>query len=87
MAIRIDCDSHFLPKDVFDDVDPRFEHRRPQLFFDARERGVLRYPEREANLSHHQRHVAMASVSGEIRSRRRIHTTASIGQAKRLHTS
>ena len=21
--MRIDCDSHFLPKDIFDDVDPR----------------------------------------------------------------
>jgi len=57
MAIRIDVDSHFFPKDVFDNVDPRFGDRRPKIWFDAAGRSGLTYPEREANLSHHQRHV------------------------------
>lgn len=67
MPIRIDCDSHFFPKDVFDEVDPRFEHRRPQLHFDARGRGILRYPEREQNLSHHQRYVLPNMFRAETR--------------------
>jgi aminocarboxymuconate-semialdehyde decarboxylase len=57
VAIRIDCDSHFLPMDVFDDVDPRFEQRRPRIWFDAVGRSAVTYPEREAQLSHHQRYV------------------------------
>jgi aminocarboxymuconate-semialdehyde decarboxylase len=55
MAIRIDCDSHFLPKDVFDDVDPRFADRRPRVWFDAAGRSGVTFPEREANLTHYQR--------------------------------
>jgi aminocarboxymuconate-semialdehyde decarboxylase len=55
MAIRIDVDSHFFPRDVFDDVDPRFEDRRPRVWTDAMGRSRMTYPEREANMSHHQR--------------------------------
>lgn len=54
MPIRIDCDSHFFPRDVFDDVDPRFERRQPRVWFDAAGRSAIAYPDREANLSHHQ---------------------------------
>jgi aminocarboxymuconate-semialdehyde decarboxylase len=57
MPIRIDCDSHFFPRDVFDEVDPRFEDRRPRVWFDGIGRSAITYPEREAKLSHHQRHV------------------------------
>lgn len=57
MSIRIDVDSHFMPKDVFDDVEPRFEHRRPRVWFDALGRSRVTYPEREANMSHHQHDV------------------------------
>lgn len=57
MPIKIDSDSHFLPKDVFDDVDPRFEHRRPRVWFDAAGRSGVTHPEREAKLSYHQRYV------------------------------
>lgn len=57
MPIRIDVDSHFFPKDVFDDVEPRFEDRRPRVWFDAVGRSRITYPEREANMSHHQRVV------------------------------
>ena len=57
MAIRIDCDSHFFPKDVFDDVDPRFGDRRPRLWCDAGGRCRITYPEREAHMSHHQHDV------------------------------
>jgi hypothetical protein len=57
MPVRIDCDSHFMPKDVFEDVDPRFEHRRPRVWFNAAGHGGITYPEREAKLSHHQRYI------------------------------
>ena len=57
MPIQIDCDSHFFPRDVFDDIDPRFGDRRPTVSFDAVGRSAARYPEREANMSPHQRHV------------------------------
>ena len=57
MAIRIDCDSHFLPKDAFDEVDPRFEDRRPRVWFDAAGRSAVTYPDREAKLSYHQRYI------------------------------
>jgi aminocarboxymuconate-semialdehyde decarboxylase len=57
VAIKIDVDSHFFPKDVFDDVDPRFEDRRPRVWFDAAGRSGLTYPARESKLSHHQRHM------------------------------
>jgi aminocarboxymuconate-semialdehyde decarboxylase len=55
MPIRIDCDSHFFPADVFDDVDPRFGDRRPRVWKDAIGRARITYAEREANMSHHQR--------------------------------
>ncbi|HEY3116067.1 MAG TPA: amidohydrolase family protein [Chloroflexota bacterium] len=57
MSIVIDCDSHFFPKDVFDDVDPRFGERAPRIWWDALGRAALTYPEREARMSHHQRHM------------------------------
>ena len=57
MPIVIDCDSHFFPKDVFDDVDPRFGERAPRLWFDAVGRAALTYPEREARMSPHQRYM------------------------------
>lgn len=31
MAIKIDCDSHFLPYDAFDDVDPKFSDQAPRF--------------------------------------------------------
>jgi len=64
MAIKIDCDSHFLPKDLFDDVDPQFGDRRPRLWFDAAGRDAITYPDREAalsKLSYHQRYGLMNS--------------------------
>ena len=50
--MRIDCDSHFLPKDIFDDVDPRLGTRRPRLWFDAMGRSMITYPGRFIGLAH-----------------------------------
>jgi aminocarboxymuconate-semialdehyde decarboxylase len=57
MAIRIDCDSHFFPRDVFDEVDPKFGDRRPRVWWDAKGRAKITFPEREARMSHHQHDV------------------------------
>ncbi|HEX9879682.1 MAG TPA: amidohydrolase family protein [Candidatus Binatia bacterium] len=34
MSIKIDCDSHFLPGDAFDDVEPRFGGSAPRFLID-----------------------------------------------------
>src|SRR5579862_9062481 len=57
MAIRIDCDSHFNFKDIFDDVDPRFGDRRPRIWFDAAGRSRTTYPDREPKMSFHQSRI------------------------------
>jgi aminocarboxymuconate-semialdehyde decarboxylase len=59
LSITIDCDSHYMPRDAFDDVDPRFEHRRPAVHFDAAGRSGISYPDREAQQSYFQRHVLL----------------------------
>ena len=55
MAIKIDCDSHFTPRDIFDDVDPRFGRRRPRQWIDAQGRSLITYPEREEMIAAYQR--------------------------------
>ncbi len=46
MAIKIDCDSHFLPYDAFDEVDRRFGDRRPRFVFDGNGKEVVVYKAR-----------------------------------------
>lgn len=46
MPIKIDCDSHFLPHDAFDQVDPKFTDRRPRFVFDGAGREVVLYKDR-----------------------------------------
>jgi len=43
MAVKIDCDSHFLPYDAFDDVDPNFHGRAPRFVFDQSGKDVVVY--------------------------------------------
>ncbi len=43
MAVKIDCDSHFLPYDAFDDVDPSFHGRAPRFVFDQSGKHVVVY--------------------------------------------
>ncbi len=45
-SLKIDCDSHFLPFDAFDDVDPKFADRAPRFVFDAQGRSVVVYKPR-----------------------------------------
>ncbi|MFB3110580.1 MAG: amidohydrolase family protein [Gemmatimonadales bacterium] len=50
MGIKIDCDSHFSPKDAFDEVDPKFYARGPKIVSGASGRSVTVYPERTEQL-------------------------------------
>jgi aminocarboxymuconate-semialdehyde decarboxylase len=50
MALKSDCDSHFLPGDAFDDVDPRFGDRSPRFVFDAVGRQLVVYKPRTEKL-------------------------------------
>jgi len=43
MAVKIDCDSHFLPYDAFDDVDPNFHGRAPRFVFGQSGKDVVVY--------------------------------------------
>jgi aminocarboxymuconate-semialdehyde decarboxylase len=46
MAIKIDCDSHFLPYDAFDDVDPSLSDRAPQFVSGSSGRSAVVYQAR-----------------------------------------
>ncbi|HEY3305876.1 MAG TPA: amidohydrolase family protein [Candidatus Binatia bacterium] len=50
MALKIDCDSHFLPHDAFDDVDPKFSGRAPRFVFDGSGRDAVVYKTRTEKL-------------------------------------
>ena len=50
MALKIDCDSHFLPHDAFDDVDPKFGDQVPRFIFDGVGRQLVVYKPRTEKL-------------------------------------
>jgi len=52
MALKIDCDSHFLPYDAFEDVDSRFGDLRPQFVFNGSGKDVVIYKARTEKLPH-----------------------------------
>jgi len=52
MGLKIDCDSHFLPYDAFDDVDPKFGDLRPQFVFNGSGKDVVIYKARTEKLPH-----------------------------------
>ncbi len=52
MAVKIDCDSHFLPYDAFDDVDPNFHGRAPRFVFDQSGKHVVVYNARTEKIPH-----------------------------------
>lgn len=46
MSIKVDCDSHFLPLDAFNEVDPRFGDRGPRFVYIGPDRDLVVYKER-----------------------------------------
>jgi aminocarboxymuconate-semialdehyde decarboxylase len=56
MGLIVDCDSHFLPSDAFDDEESRrrFRSRWPRFVFDALGRDFVVFHERYRNFNAHQ---------------------------------
>ena len=54
--LYVDCDSHILPEDAFDEVAPEFRARGPRLVAD--EKGVrVVYEARQKNIPDYARHI------------------------------
>lgn len=78
MAFVIDADTHFLPRDAFDDPESqeRFGSRWPRYVWDTKGRGVVDFPERWDQLTplqrtmvgnHHFRPHHAAELDSEVR--------------------
>jgi len=67
MALIIDTDSHFLPRDAFEDEEcrRRFRGRWPRFVFDAVGHDRVVFPERLRSLSPHQRSLPCALSPGK----------------------
>ena len=50
MAVKIDCDSHFLPHDAFDDVDSKFSGHAPRFVYHENGKQVVTYKARTEQL-------------------------------------
>jgi len=50
MSVKIDCDSHFLPHDAFDDVDPKFSGETPRFVYHGSGKQVVTYKARTEQL-------------------------------------
>jgi aminocarboxymuconate-semialdehyde decarboxylase len=53
----IDCDSHILPSDAFDEVPAVFGDDRPRIVTDSRGRSCVVYPARQRNIPDYARHI------------------------------
>jgi aminocarboxymuconate-semialdehyde decarboxylase len=53
----IDCDSHILPRDAFQDVDPEFSHRKPRIVNDTEGKSFVAYEERQRNVPEYSRRI------------------------------
>lgn len=67
MGIVIDSDSHFLPRDAFDDEEGkrRFRSRWPRFVFDVLGRDRVVFPERLRNLTPHQLSLPCSLTPGK----------------------
>src|SRR5262245_45047377 len=54
--IRVDCDSHILPDDAFDEVDPEFRAQGPKIVSDDKGVRVV-YPARQRGIPDYARHI------------------------------
>src|SRR5436309_15337633 len=52
MSLKIDCDSHFLPHDAFDDMDPKYFDRGPHFVYDNSGGEVVVYRARAEQIPH-----------------------------------
>lgn len=67
MGIIIDVDSHFMPKDAFEDQESqkRFGRRWPRFVFDAAKRSRVVFPERLQSLTPHQRSLPCSLIASK----------------------
>src|SRR5437870_13825861 len=53
----VDCDSHILPDDAFNDVAPEFERQKPRIVTDTDENSFVVYEARQKNIPDYARHI------------------------------
>ncbi|HEY2990537.1 MAG TPA: amidohydrolase family protein [Candidatus Binatia bacterium] len=53
----VDCDSHILPPDAFDEVAPEFRDEGPRIAVDAQGNSAVVYPARQRNIPDYARHI------------------------------
>lgn len=53
----IDCDSHILPADAFDEVGPEFWDQRPKPMIDSTGKSWVAYEARQRNIPDYARHI------------------------------
>ena len=66
----VDCDSHILPEDAFDEVAPEYRAQGPKLVTDDRGVRVV-YPARQRGIPDYARHIPQSIQSAAAGSRRR----------------
>lgn len=50
MGVKVDCDSHFLPHDAFDDIEQKFSGLIPKFVFDGSGKQAVVYKARTEKL-------------------------------------
>ena len=53
----VDCDSHILPEDAFDEVPAAFRHEGPRIETDAEGNSCVVYPARQRNIPDYARAI------------------------------
>src|SRR5439155_25808372 len=53
----VDCDSHILPDDAFDDVAAEFERQKPRIVTDTEGNSFVVYEARQKNIPDYARHI------------------------------
>lgn len=55
--VYVDCDSHILPGDAFDEVAPEFRGQGPRIVTDAKGNSCVVYEARQRNIPDYARHI------------------------------
>jgi len=54
---HVDCDSHILPEDAFDEISGEFRHEGPRIVSDAQGHSCVVYPARQRNIPDYARSI------------------------------
>lgn len=55
--VVVDCDSHILPTDAFDEVAPEFSNQKPRIVTDTEGKTFIAYEARQRNIPDYSRHI------------------------------